>query len=174
MKTHNIVLAVGVSIISSCGFVSNENTEENAYPHNTTMNYDDEDCTNDPQQQLAQCPMCGGTGIFDYMPGDIYAPKVECPACNGHGMCDINRAQEAMQAIAQANAMMREGGNGYRSGRSTYEIEYDLRRANDLLQSMEEDYHNCSSSVIAAQYPSVIANQKELIRQLEAELRNAQ
>lgn len=25
--------------------------------------------------QQVQCPMCGGTGVFDFMPGDVMAPK---------------------------------------------------------------------------------------------------
>lgn len=176
IKAYLFVLAfVAASMLSSCGFSSSRDVENNSYPYNTTIEYGN---GNYQQRQMVQCPMCGGTGVFDYLPGDVFAPKVECPACHGQGECDINSAQEAMQAMAQAEAIMSGGYGGgydgnYSSGRSAYEIEYDLRKAYDLLQSMEEDYRNCSSGVIAAQYPSMIANQQERILQLEAELRNA-
>lgn len=181
MKTTNIVLViVALGMLSSCGSSSNRDAENSSNQYNSTGKYGNESHKKNQRQQIVQCPMCGGTGIFDYMPGDVFAPKVECPSCQGHGVCDIKRAQEAIQAKAQAEALMGGGGYGggydgnYSSGRSAYEIEYGLRKAYDLLQSMEEDYRNCTSGVIAAQYPSMIANQKERIRQLEAELRNAQ
>lgn len=181
MKTTIIVLIiVALGMFLSCGSSSNRDAENSSNSYNSTVNYGNESHNKNQRQQMVQCPMCGGTGIFDYMPGDVFAPKVECPSCHGQGVCDIERAQEAIQAKAQAEALMGGGGYGggydgnYSSGRSAYEIEYDLRKAYDLLQSMEEDYRNCSSGVIAAQYPSMIANQQERIRQLEAELRNAQ
>ncbi len=121
--------------------------------------------------------MCNGTGIFDFMPGDVMAPKQTCGACNGNGVCDANTAQQVMQAKAQIDEMMGGGANGYNSsgsGRGAYQIEYELNKAYELLEGMQQDYENCTSGVIRAQYPRMIAEQKERIRQLEAELRNAQ
>lgn len=33
--------------------------------------------------QQVQCPMCGGTGVFEFMPGDVMAPKQTCTGCGG-------------------------------------------------------------------------------------------
>ncbi len=89
----------------------------------------------------------------------------------------MNTAQHVMQAKAQIDAMMGGGADGYNSsgsGRDAYQIEYELNKAYELLEGMQQDYENCTSGVIRAQYPRMIAEQKERIRQLEAELRNAQ
>ncbi len=117
--------------------------------------------------------------IVDFMPGDVMAPKQTCGACNGNGVCDANTAQQVMQAKAQIDAMMGDGsstdGNSSGgSGREAYQIEYELNKARELLESMEEAYANADGVVVRAQYPMMIADQKERIRQLEAELRNAQ
>ena len=119
---------------------------------------------------MVTCPMCNGTGVFDFMPGDVMAPKQTCGACNGNGVCDVNTAQQVRQAQAQIDAMMSGGG----SGRDVYQIEYELNKAYELLESMEEGYANSDGVVVRSQYPRMIADQKERIRQLEAELRNAQ
>ena len=52
--------------------------------------------------------------------------------------------------------------------------EMELRKAYELLQSMEYDYENCTSGVLRAQYSNMIAEQKQRIAQLEQELRYAQ
>ena len=107
------------------------------------------------------------------------APTVKCSACGGKGVCTASTAKKMIEMRNEVNSMM-NGGNqiipnqgGRRSGRSAYEIQNDLNKAYQLLNSMEENYRNCTSVVVAAQYPNMIANQKERIRQLEAELRNA-
>ena len=128
--------------------------------------------------QMVTCPMCNGTGIFDFIPSDVMAPKQTCSACNGNGVCDVNTAQQAMQAKAQVDAMMGGGSiGGYRSSgseRDAYQIEYELNKAYELLESMEEAYVSSDGVVVRSQYPHMIADQKECIRQLEAELRNTQ
>jgi len=125
---------------------------------------------------MVACPMCGGSGIFEFMPGDVMAPRQTCQGCQGNGLVTQETAQQIMQAKSQVDAMMNGGGNynnGNR-GRSAYEIEQDLRKAYELLEGMEYDYANCTSVVSKAQYPRMIADQKEQIRRLEMELRNAQ
>ena len=92
------------------------------------------------------------------------APKVKCEACNGTGQCDAETAGQLQQMFNVTNTVKR----------SVNEIEYDLQKAYDLLESMKNDYNNCSSGVLKAQYPSRIEQQKARIAQLEAELRNAQ
>ena len=162
-------------------FICCSNTPKNSSNENLIGSYSS-DKTNYSeyveQTQMVVCPMCNGTGVFDFMPGDVMAPKQTCGACNGSGVCDVNTAQQVMQAKAQVDAMMGGRSTGSYpssgSGRSAYDIEYDLKKAYELLESMEEDYNNCTSVVLKTQYPRMIADQKERIRQLEAELRNVQ
>lgn len=183
-KTYIIAMISGMAImVASCG---NSSCSGSGYTTNddwSSSESDDYDYSNSQQTQMVSCPMCGGTGVFDFMPGDMFAPKYQCPACEGNGVCSARKAQEAIQAKREADAMMSGGcsngsgyydGEGYGSGRSAYEIEYDLQKARELLEEMEENYYNCSSGVIRAQYPSMIAEQRTRIAQLEAELRNAQ
>lgn len=39
-----------------------------------------------------QCPMCGGTGFFDFMPDDVIAPKQTCSGCGGNGIVTTETA----------------------------------------------------------------------------------
>lgn len=130
------------------------------------------------QSQKTVCPMCGGTGVFEFMPGDIMAPRMVCPGCNGNGTVTPTQARAIMKAKAQADALT--GGTTYGGGydtntreRSAYEIELDLRKAYDLLEDMERYSEQCESSVLKIQYARMIVDQKAHIRELEAELRSA-
>ena len=179
MKTISYVFLFGSVFLISCGNSPKSGSyENNPFGKYTSSESGDGDYEK-PESQMVTCPMCNGTGIFDFMPGDMMAPKQTCGACNGNGVCDLNTAQQVRQAQAQIDAMMGGGGSadGYNSGgsgRDAYQIEYELNKAYELLEGMQRDYENCSSGVISAQYPRMIADQKERIRQLEAELRNAQ
>lgn len=179
MKTKSYVFLLGGVFLISCGNSSKSGSyENNPFGGNPSSelevnNYEGQGT------QLVTCPMCNGTGIFEIMPGDLMAPRETCSACSGSGVCDANTAQQVMQAKAQVDAMLGGGGSagGYnsgRSGRDAYQIEYELNEAYELLEGMQRNYDNCSSGVIRAQYPRMISEQKERIRQLEAELRNAQ
>ncbi len=122
-------------------------------------------------QQMVVCPMCGGTGVFEFIPGDVMAPKQICQGCSGSGAVTAGEAQQMINAINQMNA----GGNtngGYETG-NVYEIELALKKAYALLQDMEEQYETTTSGVTKAQYANMIIEQKERIAQLEAELRSA-
>lgn len=161
----------------SCGNSSKSDSGYSSNGDGSSTQSDDYDYPGSQQPQIVSCPMCGGTGIFDYMPGDIMAPKVKCEACNGTGQCDAEAASQLQQMFDDINIMIDGGcgnGRGYGSGRSVNEIEYDLQKAYGLLESMKNDYNNCSSGVLKAQYPSMIEQQEARIAQLEAELRNAQ
>ena len=179
MKTISYVFLLGCVFLISCGNSSKSGSYENN-PFGEYSSSESKDVGYEGQEtQMVTCPMCNGTGVFDFMPGDVMAPKQTCGACNGNGVCDVNTAQQVMQAKAQVDAMMGDGGSagGYSSGgsgREAYQIEYELNKAYELLEGMQQDYENCTSGVIRAQYPRMIADQKERIRQLEAELRNAQ
>ena len=170
---------VAIVLLTACGNSSKSSSYENNPFDEYSSSESEEDDYGGQKAQMVTCPMCNGTGIFDFMPGDVMAPKQTCATCNGNGVCDVNTAQQAMQAKAQVDAMMGGGGSvgGYSSGgsgRNVHQIEYELKKAYELLKNMEESYANTDGVVAKSQYPRMIANQKERIRQLEAELRNAQ
>lgn len=178
-KRPSIIIFATVALLAACDHSSSRNQEPKQFNNVPSSQTNSRDYSG--SSQMVTCPMCNGTGIFDYMPGDIYAPKYQCPACNGNGVCSTQHAQEAIQAKAQAEAIVNGGYSacgGYdnsrrqSSGRSVYEIENDLRKAYEQLASLEYDYNNCSSGVLKAQYPSMISDQKAYIARLEAELRN--
>jgi len=179
MKTISYVILLGSVFLISCS----NSPKSGSYENNSFGEYsssESEDAGYEEQEtQMVTCPMCNGTGIFDFMPSDMMAPKQTCGACNGNGVCDVNTAQQVIQAKAQVDAMMGGGGSAgdYSSGgsrRDAYQIEYELNKAYELLESMEEGYANSDGVVVRSQYPRMIADQKGRIRQLEAELRNAQ
>ena len=134
----------------------------------------------DAAQQMYTCPMCGGTGVFEYMSGDVMAPNEVCKGCDGNKVVTEEQAREIMQVKEQVDAFMNGGtlgGGNYNpgnNGRSVYEIRRELNEAYELLEDMEYNYENCTGVVTASQYPSMIAAQKARISQLEAELMNAQ
>lgn len=119
---------------------------------------------NESSQRSVICPMCGGSGIFEYIPGDVMAPREQCAGCNGTGWCTEEQAQNIQSFMNPAVQ---------RTGRSSQEIQYDLNKAYNLLADMERQYEECSSVTIAAQYPSMIQRQREHIMRLEEELRLA-
>lgn len=180
MKLSGIYIAFAfltLSVFTACGNSPKSSSYESNPFGESTFSESDEN-NYEQEAQMVTCPMCNGTGIFDFMPGDMMAPKQTCGACNGSGMCDVNTAQQVRQAQAQIDAMTGGGGSagGYisgGSGRDAYQIEYELNKAYELLESMEEGYANSDGVVVRSQYPRMIADQKERIRQLEAELRNA-
>lgn len=178
MKTTSYVFLLVSVFLISCGNSSKNGSYENNPFREYTSSESEEVGYEEQEAQMVICPMCNGTGIFDLMPGDMMAPKQTCGACNGNGVCDVNTAQQVMQAKAQVDEMMGGGSaSGYSSGgsgRDASQIEYELNKAYELLEGMQQDYENCSSGVIRAQYPRMIADQKERIRQLEEELRSAQ
>jgi len=136
--------------------------------------------------RMVICPMCNGTGVFEYMPGDIFAPREQCACCNGTGLCTEEMAEQNREAKRKAEEFLREW-NGNTSvdintisyptssgrGRSAYEIQRDIEKAYRLLDDMERQYRECTSHTIAAQYPSMMAKQREFIQRLEDELRHA-
>ena len=150
MKSISSFFAVlGLILLTSCGNTSKSNSNENNPLDEYSTSESEEDNYRDEETQLVTCPMCNGTGIFDFMPGDVMALKQTCGACNGNGVCDVNTAQQVMQAKAQVDAMMGGGGSasGYSSGgsgRDAYQIEHELNKAYEPLEGMQQDYENCS------------------------------
>ena len=159
LKTKSVLLVIAVVLgVVSCGTSSqgNDNSSGKDYPNRT----------NSQAPQMVVCPMCGGFGEFEYMSGDIMAPKTLCTGCNGQGKCDVATAQQIMQIQSQFD-------KDKQTHRSVAEIQYDLQKARELLASMEDGYKNCSSVVTKSQYPRMISDQKAHIRRLEEELQMA-
>lgn len=155
-------------LITACGNSSrNSSYESNSFDEYSYSKSEGSDYAGQ-DAQMVTCPVCNGTGIFDFMPGDVMAPKQTCSACNGNGVFDVNTAQQVMQAKSQVDTMMGGGSTGgYRSGgseRDAYQIEHKLNKAYELLESMEEAYASSDGVVVRSQYPHMIADQKEHIR----------
>ena len=125
--------------------------------------------------QQVQCPTCGGTGAFDYMPGDVMAPKQTCTGCGGNGTVTAETAQQIMQAKRQADAMMGGNGSSYGSsgGKSISDIQYELNKAYETLEGMEYDREMCSSVTLRPQYDRMIIEQNQRIAELERQLSEA-
>lgn len=135
---------------------------------------------NSHSERYVVCPMCNGTGVFEFIPGDVMAPRQTCAGCNGSGRCTEEQAanlrnmqQQAYDAVYGGGNSLPPGGSTSPSGRSAYEIQMDLDKAYRLLDDMERQYQECTSYTVAAQYPSMIADQRERIRRLEEELQSA-
>lgn len=127
-------------------------------------------------KSLVSCPMCNGSGYYDVMPGDIFAPRGTCGLCNGTGKCTEDVANQMINAMQQTNQYI-NGDTPFdtpkRSSRSASEIQYELDKAYRNLADMERHYQECTTHTLVVQYPYMIQNQRERIWRLEEELRNA-
>ena len=119
--------------------------------------------------QQVQCPMCGGTGVFDFMPGDVMAPKQTCTGCGGNGIVTAETAQQIMEAKRQADVMMGGGGEE----KSVSELQYELKKAYESLEGMVYDRDMCTSVTLRPQYDHMIIEQKQRIAELERQLSEA-
>ena len=80
MKKLFIVIVSSFMLIS-CGESSrssNFTPSESSYStdgsgYESTDNTNEED--NQPVSQMVTCPMCSGSGVFEFMPGDVMAPR---------------------------------------------------------------------------------------------------
>lgn len=66
---------LGLILLTACGNSSNRNSYENNPLDEYSTSESEEDNYRDEETQLVTCPMCNGTGIFDFMPGGMMAPK---------------------------------------------------------------------------------------------------
>jgi len=122
--------------------------------------------------QMVRCPMCGGTGIYEFMPGDVVAPRVTCSGCSGSGAVTPEVAQKLVNGKAQVDAMMGGGGSSYGtggSGKSAAQLELELKKACETLAGMEYNRDMCSSVTLRAQYDRMIAEQKQRIEELRTQ-----
>ena len=180
MKKLIDILLIVIALCSCDNTSSNSNYSfENSDTQNENEYVDEYDDENDSGEssQMVVCPMCGGSGVIEFMPGDVMAPKETCQGCGGYGQVTVAQAKQIEVAINQMNDVMNsndEYSGGENTERSSYQIEMELKKAYELLQGMEYDYENCTSVVLRAQYSNMIAEQKQRIYQLEQELRYAQ
>lgn len=126
-----MIVGVVVLIVFIVGIVSyfNKSSGSSSYSSSSTSSYSSSDTYDDEVEadepsapveeektQMVTCPSCNGTGIFDFAPGDIMAPKVTCAGCNGTGMCSAETAKELIKVQQQVNGMMGGGAGNYSSG----------------------------------------------------------
>ena len=165
MKKY-IIVFIGVLACISC----NNSTPSNRYMpeqnegQESTVYEDDQE-----SGQQVQCPMCGGTGVFDFMPGDVMAPKQTCTGCGGNGIVTAETAQQIMEAKRQADVMMGGGGEE----KSVSELQYELKKAYESLEGMVYDRDMCTSVTLRPQYDHMIIEQKLRIAELERQLSEA-
>ena len=165
MKKY-IIVVLGILACVSC----NNSTPSNRYMPNQN---DEQEATdydgNQESAQQVQCPMCGGTGVFELMPGDVMAPKQTCTGCGGNGIVTAETAQQIMEMKGQVDAMMGGGGEE----KSVSELQYELKKAYESLEGMVYDRDMCTSVTLRPQYDHMIIEQKQRIAELERQLSEA-
>ena len=111
MKKILFLVAIALGLYA-CG---NSSSSSSGSSYDSTSSYtDDEESSEEESEsgtqasatQMVRCPMCGGTGIYEFMPGDVVAPRVTCSGCNGSGAVTPEVAQELVNGKAQVDAMM--------------------------------------------------------------------
>ena len=165
MKNY-IIVVIGVLGCISC----NNSTPSNSYMPSQGYKEECADYADDSESlQQVLCPMCGGTGVFDFMSGDVMAPKQTCTGCGGNGIVTAETAQQIMEAKRQADVMMGGGGEE----KSVSELQYELKKAYESLEDMVYDRDMCTSVTLRPQYDHMIIEQKQRIAELERQLSEA-
>ena len=165
MKKYIIVL-LGIIGCVSC----NDSSQSRRYMPSQGYTEESADYVDESESsQQVQCPMCGGTGVFDFMPGDVMAPKQTCTGCGGNGIVTAETAQQIMEAKRQADVMMGGGGEE----KSVSELQYELKKAYESLEGMVYDRDMCTSVTLRPQYDRMIIEQKQRIAELERQLSEA-
>lgn len=163
MKKLFIVIVSSFMLIS-CGESSrssNFTPSESSYStdgsgYESTDNTNEED--NQPVSQMVTCPMCGGSGVFEFMPDDLMAPRTTCTGCNGSGSVTPDVANEIINSKNQADVMMGTGSNNG-STKSASQLELEIKKA----------YETLADVTLRPQYDRMIADQKQWIAKLEAQ-----
>ena len=110
-------------IIVSCG--RRGNSDDGGWKRMWNSEDASDSKSSNESESLIRCPLCGGDGIYEYMPGDIFAPKEKCATCNGTGYVDAKKARKDLQLRTDINNWLNGGnntsngggGNGLRSER---------------------------------------------------------
>lgn len=167
MKKYIIVL-LGIIGCVSC----NDSSQSRRYMPSQGYTEESADYVDESESsQQVQCPMCGGTGVFKLMPGDVMAPKQTCTGCGGNGIVTAETAQQIMEMKGQVDAMMGGGSSSNGGGgKSVSDIQYELKKAYETLEGMEYDRDMCTSVTLRPQYDRMISEQKQRIAELERQL----
>ena len=167
MKKYIIVL-LGIIGCVSC----NDSSQSRRYMPSQGYTEESADYVDESESsQQVQCPMCGGTGVFELMPGDVMAPKQTCTGCGGNGIVTAETAQQIMEMKGQVDAMMGGGSSSNGGGgKSVSDIQYELKKAYETLEGMEYDREMCTSVTLRPQYDRMIIEQKQRIAELERQL----
>ena len=167
MKKYIIVL-LGIIGCVSC----NDSSQSRRYMPSQGYTEESADYVDESESsQQVQCPMCGGTGVFELMPGDVMAPKQTCTGCGGNGIVTAETAQQIMEMKGQVDAMMGGGSSSNGGGgKSVSDIQYELKKAYKTLEGMEYDRDMCTSVTLRPQYDRMISEQKQRIAELERQL----
>lgn len=170
MKKYIIVL-LGIIGCVSC----NDSSQSRRYMPSQGYTEESADYVDESESsQQVQCPMCGGTGVFELMPGDVMAPKQTCTGCGGNGIVTAETAQQIMEMKGQVDAMMGVGSSSNDGGgKSVSDIQYELKKAYETLEGMEYDREMCTSVTLRPQYDRMIIEQKQRIAELERQLSEA-
>lgn len=170
MKKYIIVL-LGIISCVSC----NDSSQSRRYIPSLGYTEESADCVDESESsQQVQCPMCGGTGVFEFMSSDVMAPKQTCTGCGGNGIVTAETAQQIMEAKRQVDAMMGGGSSSNGGGgKSVSDIQYELKKAYETLEGMEYDREMCTSVTLRPQYDRMIIEQKQRIAELERQLSEA-
>ena len=170
MKKYIIVL-LGIIGCVSC----NDSSQSRRYMPSHGYTEESADYVDESESsQQVQCPMCGGTGVFELMPGDVMAPKQTCTGCGGNGIVTAETAQQIMEMKGQVDAMMGGGSSSNGGGgKSVSDIQYELKKAYETLEGMEYDRDMCTSVTLRPQYDRMISEQKQRIAELERQLSEA-
>ncbi len=122
-----------------------ENTESQLSQQHSSSSRD-----NAKSQSYTICPMCNGTGVFEFMPGDVRAPRYTCTGCNGKGRVTMEEAMKLMELQQEVNAMMGgysgnnyggTYGNNYNDGRRQCPICYGNGRCSMCAGRGEWNYN---------------------------------
>lgn len=167
MKKYIIVL-LGIIGCVSC----NDSSQSRRYMPSQGYTEESADYVDESESsQQVQCPMYGGTGVFELMPGDVMAPKQTCTGCGGNGIVTAETAQQIMEMKGQVDAMMGGGSSSNGGGgKSVSDIQYELKKAYETLEGMEYDRDMCTSVTLRPQYDRMITEQKQRIAELERQL----
>ena len=170
MKKYIIVL-LGIIGCVSC----NDSSQSRRYMPSQGYKEESADYADDSESlQQVLCPMCGGTGVFDFMSGDVMAPKQTCTGCGGNGIVTAETAQQVMEMKGQVDAMMGVGSSSNDGGgKSVSDIQYELKKAYESLEGMVYDRDMCTSVTLRPQYDHMIIEQKQRIAELERQLSEA-
>ena len=112
-----LLLVLGVAYIFNRPASNDRPIPISPTPKNNTAPSQNPPPATPSNETLVICPMCNGTGVFDFMPGDIVAPKTKCTGCNGIGKVDQATATEIMKVQQQLAPTRKPSGGTTNSGR---------------------------------------------------------